>query len=99
MKEYLPLWASLQARCALLAAPNIECLLELNFERVPSASFKRTEISERIYDRSTFSLERSIPESVAMGVLSGKYGVHGGVIGDGAGRIVRHLSVFCFGNG
>ena len=38
-----------------------------------------------------FSLERSIPESVAMGVLSGKYGVHGGVIRDGAGRIVRHL--------
>ena len=38
-----------------------------------------------------FSLERTIPESIAMGVLSGKYGVHGGVIRDGAGRIVRHL--------
>ena len=38
-----------------------------------------------------FTLERSIPESVAMGVLSGKYAVHGGVIRDAGGRIVRHL--------
>ncbi|MFV8780916.1 hypothetical protein ACNKU7_00715 [Microbulbifer sp. SA54] len=37
------------------------------------------------------TLERSIPESVAMGVLSGKYSVHGGVIRDAGGRIVRHL--------
>ncbi|MBB5212395.1 hypothetical protein GTQ55_14265 [Microbulbifer hydrolyticus] len=38
-----------------------------------------------------FTLERSIPESVAMGVLSGKYSIHGGVIRDVGGRIVRHL--------
>ncbi|MEH6585231.1 MAG: hypothetical protein V7720_01670 [Halioglobus sp.] len=37
------------------------------------------------------NLERNIPDSVAMGVLSGKYSVHGGVIRGAGGQIVRHL--------
>ncbi|WP_237067760.1 hypothetical protein [Microbulbifer guangxiensis] len=37
------------------------------------------------------TLQRSIPESVITGVLSGKYSIHGGVIRDAGGRIVRHL--------
>ena len=38
-----------------------------------------------------FTLERAIPDGLAMGILSGKYSLHGGVIRDAGGQIVRHL--------
>lgn len=38
-----------------------------------------------------FTLERAIPDGLAMGILSGKYSLHGGVIRGLNGQIVRHL--------
>jgi hypothetical protein len=37
------------------------------------------------------AVERAIPKEVAAGILSGEYSLHGGVIRDEGGRIVRHL--------
>ena len=40
---------------------------------------------------SLLNLERTIPDSVLAGVLSNQYSVHGGVIRNASGQIVRHL--------
>ena len=38
-----------------------------------------------------FSVERALPEGVLYGLLSGQYSLHGGVIRDAGGQIIRHL--------